>query len=186
MKRSARNCWIWRIVDAEPWYSYVREDMLNGVLRQGWSPQGVDITKGVTAYIKALEANGWSVSDEEDSRGIGAVKRFKVLEKMLRIQVGDRIIVPKVSAVNSHSGDHFIILEVIRPYHVSQFGHNHNDFNHGVGVKTLASYNYYDNDLTATLAEKLNAKYPYGAAVNRIGSTNAYLRSDIEKLINLK
>ena len=44
----------------------------------------------------------------------------------------------------------------------------------------------WENDLTEQIAEKINAKYPYGAAVSRIGDTNGYLRGVIEQLISLK
>ncbi len=190
LKHHAANYWVWRIVDDDPHFSYVRDDIFQkSILRQGWSPCGVDIRKGADAYIKALKANDWPISDKDSGRNIGAVRRYKVLAKMLKIQAatettdGDRIIVPRTGAVNPNTGDHFLILEAVKPYYTDAPANGHNDFYSCVGVRFLASYNYYDNNLTAAIAEKLNGKYPYGAAVNRIGETNAHLRDCIEQLI---
>lgn len=183
------NRWVFRIAECDPAFSRLRAELKAGRARQGWHPKGTDVRLGEGAFVAAWKANDWDPRYRDNySRDIGARRRFKVLAKMLNIKPGDVLIIPRVSVDVPGNGNHFTLATVTEPYTLTDVLPPFNDFCSVIGVdkEKLVSYNYYDNDMTAEIALKLNGLWPYGAAVSRIGETNAYLRGYVDKLIQAK
>lgn len=116
------NCFVFRTSDNE----FVQEELRNGRLRQGWSPEGTSLldnngqerAKGdwTQAYIAA-----WS---EEPSP-----RRHGILRRMLDMRVGDVVLCPKAPAYGQ-----FTIAKVSEPYRFEVPG-DQGDFGHIIAVE---------------------------------------------------
>lgn len=180
--------WINRTAYGDKWMEYVRQWLIKkNQTCNGWGGAGMDLRKGLAAFEQGYIAKGWDPNEDEASWRIGARRRFKVLKKLLNVKPGDRVIIPRLSVDTPGEGSHFTICTVVKGYSFEPIPQL-NDMGHHLTVEpeSIFSYSYYENALTEQIAEKINARYPYGAAVSRIGDTNAYLRGVIEQLISLK
>ncbi len=184
----AKDYWFNRTAYGDAYLNYVRRWLIEKHQTcNGWGGEGMDLLKGLNAFVKGYIAKGWDPNENYDSWRIGAQRRFKVLKKFLNVKPGDRVIIPRLSVDTPGEGSHFTICTVVKGYSFAPIPEL-NDMGHHLDVdpSSIVSFGYWENDLTEQIAEKINAKYPYGAAVSRIGNTNAYLRGVIEQLISLK
>lgn len=128
------NCFVWRVPRPNEYFSdrswkfkFVRDELINNhILRQGWGIE--DLRKGVYAYIAEWNRRGWGDSSK---------KRFGILKPMLDIQVGDPIVIPKLSIRNGEirHGRYFTIVICTKVYDFA-FPNNicEQDFGHFIEV----------------------------------------------------
>lgn len=111
------KCFVWRV----PWsedifhdgtskFEFVRDELLGKkILRQGWGVE--DLRNGQDAYVNREHSKGYTDAKE-------AKKRFNILKPMLDIDVGDRIVIPRLSLRNSQrtSGKYFTVVVCTKVY----------------------------------------------------------------------
>ena len=184
------NCHINRTADADGgiYIALAKRDLkVNYRTSNGWGAAGMDLRRGFDSFKRGYIAKGWDPDADEERRDIGARRRFKILKKLLDVKPGDRVVIPNLSLDTDDDNNYFTIAEVAEGYSFEPLP-KIDDMGHHLTVtpESLVSYSYYENALTTKLTEKLRGLYPYGAAVSRIGETNAYLRDIIEQLLRLK
>lgn len=168
------NCFISRVprlldyfVDGTWQFKFVRDELLKkNILRQGWSFE--DLRKGFHAYAAA-----WKKLDLAS----GTPKtRFRILEPMLNIAVGDPIVIPKLSVrpTDTGIGKYFTIVICAAPYEfsapVTQFTM---DFRNAIGVdpKRMVTYNFDSSDENVRfIVEAVSQKgyNPYNFAIHQV------------------
>lgn len=109
------NCFVWRVpystdrfTDGTSKFEFVRDELLGKkILRQGWGVE--DLRNGQDAYVERQRSKGYTDAKE-------AKKRFNILKPMLDIDVGDRIVIPRLSLRNYQktSGKYFTVVFVQR------------------------------------------------------------------------
>ena len=175
------NTFVIRICYTEPQpFRDIRDDLLRGNLRQGWAPSsaqnpsGADLRKGRHSFVQAWRDAGWGNPDSE------APKRYDILSPMLDIQIGDRIIIPKVSKDNPSVCRYFTIAICVKPYEFASFK-NYNDFGHIIGVDVVGSWSYYSANPSASTLGQMLSTIAYSRAVNRVN--NFHFAQAVEDLI---
>ncbi len=127
--------YVWRICyDSPEWYSRIRNELLNGTLVQGWSPEGAILTSR-SIYIDTL-VRDWNYSVT------AATDRFDILKPIREIEEGDFIIVPKVSVFNPHIGRYSTICRATGIYRHGVPFHDHNDFCSLLPVKPITTVSF--------------------------------------------
>ena len=137
IEEAGTNCFVFRTSDNE----FVQEELRNGRLRQGWSPEGTSFLDNngqertkedwTQAYIEA-----WS---EKPSP-----RRHGILRRMLDMRVGDVVLCPKAPADGQ-----FTIAEVRKTYQFEVAG-DQGDFGHIITVENQRVVsNSYNTDSVA-------------------------------------
>lgn len=163
-----RKCFVIRTSDEEK--EWIWKEIQKGQLRQGWGISGiqlkevrgnVDKDKWINRYKEnALRYWNYNATDQE------AEKRYKILSKMLKLNKGDIIVVPKMPSYDS-----FIILSVKKEYEFDfeskQNRDNYEDFRHVINIDTtnIKVFNYYSSTDSVLIHKKMRA---YQSAVNNV------------------
>ena len=116
--------------------SWLRDELTRGRLRQGWGAPGLSLIGNDGRRIEKTE---WEANYPEDW-GDPSPKRFAILSRMLDIQCGDVVVIPKMP-----SWDQFAIARVSGRYRFEADGE---DFGHIVTVSpdSIRTFNYRAND----------------------------------------
>ena len=145
-------------------------EIKNGVLRQGWGGPELDLRNGYDKFLKNYK--NWDMHKVDGD----IWKDYKQLRKMLNIEKGDLIVVPKSSHRSLEDKDHkFIILEATGPYYFDLFK-KYNDFGHCIPIKIIGTVHYDYNMCSTLIASKFG--YPYQARLNSV------LKFDVQQAIS--
>lgn len=146
VERVEENCFVFRTSDDE----FVQEELKQGRLRQGWSPEGTSLldSKGderckddwVQAYRSA-----WN---EEPSP-----KRWGILRRMLDIQIGDLVFCPKAPAYGE-----FTVARVSEPYRF-EVAVGRNDYGHIISVKHQRAVSNANSEDSVMISDLFRSAY---------------------------
>ena len=148
-------------------FRFVRDELIKkNTLRQGWSIE--DLRKGFDAYAAAWKQLKWVTGSPKT--------RFRILAPMLNIEVGDPIVIPKLSVrpVDTLIGKYFTIVICAKTYDFSQPGNKYaTDFRNAIEVdpKRMATYDFDSPDENVRfIAEAVSQKgyNPYNFAVHQV------------------
>lgn len=116
------NCFVFRTSS----HPFVQDELKQGRLRQGWSPEGTSL----------LDNNGQERTREDWARAYKKAwseepspRRHGILRRMLDMQVGDVVLCPKAPAYGQ-----FTIAKVSEPYRFEEDG-DQGDFGHIIAVE---------------------------------------------------
>lgn len=156
-----KKCYVFRI-NYDVNYPRLKEEILKGRLRQGWGAEGFDLTRGEDSYVQAYKAE-WG-SEESDIR-----KRYRYLQPMLNMEIGDLIVIPKMDITNkkTYLPNVFTIAEVTGKYHFDVL-EGTGDFGHIVDINPIASFNYWNSDETRKIQRSFSG---YQKCVNNVRSS---------------
>ena len=165
------KCFVWRVplatdrfTDGTSKFEFVRDELRNKkILRQGWGVE--NLRNGQSAYVERQRSKGNTNYQE-------AVNRFGTLKPMLDIEVGDRIVIPKLSLRDSENtpGKYFTVVFCTKVYNFYFPYIRDWDFGHFIEVDWSEEKDAtYDNAAQPYISGQLNA---YGKAINNVLNTN--------------
>ena len=129
-------------------YDYIHKELLEGRIRFTWGAEGLDLRNGIEKFVTTyLVRFGGEIYD--------AKRRYHVLSILMKIRVGDIILLPKVSVERPEIGNYFTVVECTEEYSFAPLPNN--DFGHVIGVKILKTFNYRDVDSKINLAFRFRA-----------------------------
>ena len=156
---SNERCFVFR-VNYDDDFKLIHNELAKGILRQGWGAEGMRLDATVEQFISAWK-NHWP----GDTSEVRTIKRkFNNLHIMTEIQVGDLIIIPKLSMEHDYVGRFFTIARCDKAYDF-HLPDGYNDFGHFLTVTPLISCPYDYNGSSQTICAKFNA---YRSAVNHV------------------
>lgn len=156
-------------------FNDIRNELLEGRLRQGWGCPGFDLRNGRESFVDAWEKAGWNDK-------IDAPRRYAILSPLLNIKCGDIIIVPKLTLNNqSGVGQYFSIVECVEEYSFEPLA-QYNDYGHILGVKALGTFDYRSENESANYIAKLLMGISLSKAVSQI--RNQQTVQAVENLID--
>lgn len=161
------NYYIFRIAyDDFEKFKIIRDEMLQGRLRQGWGADGMDINKSEQDFLAAREKKWGKFADEDEPEKALKynVGKYYNLRNMIDIEIGDLIIVPKVSDKFDYVGKYFSVLKCVEKYKFDVLK-GYNDFGHIIGVEFLFSCPHDFDEDTQIISGKIGA---YRSPVNNI------------------
>lgn len=167
-------CFVFRINYAER-YQMVHKEILNGKLRQGWGAYGMRVDIPVENFKEAWYKN-WGTETEEDK----IESRYYNVKIMTEINIGDLVIVPKVSLNEAFVCRSFTILRCTGTYGFEVLNGT-DDFGHYIEVEDVLSCSYDLNELSYVISGKFIA---YQSPLNRV-KNNSFIEA-VDKLIELK
>lgn len=152
-----RNYFVVRIEIKEV-FEELRKEILNGRLRQHYGI--ADLRNGAEAFVKAMQ-------DANFKDTVSPQRRYAILSTLLKIKRGDILIVPKVSLNQLGMGKWFSVFECVEEYTFSPLP-PYDDFGHIIGVKPLATFDYYSTNESANYMGKLLTNISLSRAVTHI------------------
>lgn len=159
------NYYVFRINYGE-FYEVIRSEMLQGRLRQGWGPDGMDVNQSFEGYRDAWRRI-WKDNKTKDDY---IKNKYRDISCMKEMKSGDIIVVPKVNLKDKSKWRSFTVLKVTGGYYFSPLktdGQDKTDFGHVIGVENLFSCSYELKETDAPL--KVSAKFnSYRRPVNRV------------------
>ncbi len=101
-------------IDFSPSENWINDELYHGRLRQGWGTPGLDVRLPEKEWIENFLIACYIYWEEDfgDSKCPDAMGRKKILDRMLNINIGDIVFVPKTP-----DADHFIVGTVSRTYY---------------------------------------------------------------------
>jgi hypothetical protein len=171
---SNERCFVFRVNYSDS-FGLIRNELTKDILRQGWGAKGMRIDAPVEQFIAAWKEQ-WPNSG--DSTEVRSMKRkYNNLRIMTEIQVGDLIVIPKLSMQHDYVGRFFTIARCDKTYDF-YLPEGCNDFGHYLKVKPLISCPYDYDGSSQTICAKFNA---YRSAVNHV--YNADFVNAVNKLL---
>ncbi len=125
-RKTFRWVFIWRLNEGD--IEFLRNEALNGRLRQGWG--WCDLRKGIINFADAWKKLEPNVSNED------VEKRFNILKVMILAKPGDMVLVPKFNGYHT-----FMLARTKSGYNFS-FPPGYDDYGHYVeieGIKVFSS-----------------------------------------------
>jgi len=169
------NVYVFRI-NYKEWYSTIREELLTkGLLRQGWGGYDMQIDRGYESF-KA----GWQNHWEKDLPDKTMRSKFNNLSKMLEIEPGDYIVIPKISSKKDYICQDFVIAKCKSKYRFSVL-EDAKDFGHIIEVEDCISCGYQKNIWAQNIKSKFIA---YQSPLNKVKSVT-FIQA-VETLVKLK
>ena len=150
------NYFVFR-VDYGECFPFIYEELKQGRLRQGWGGPNMDVRNSFDEFTAAWEK--WSTPWEDME------ERYGILRRMLQIQEGDLIIIPKVSMQYNVPGRYFTIVRCTKPYEFSIPDAPVDYFGHYVEVEPVVSCEYDSCGATQRISSSFIG---YQCAVNRV------------------
>ena len=151
------NYFVFR-VDYGNNFPFVYNELKSGRLRQGWGGKGMDVRNSFDVFSTAWE--NWEIPTEN------VQEKYNILSRMLQVQNGDFIVIPKVSLEHPVSRRYFTILKSKGSYSFS-LPSGINDFGHCFDVETIVSVDYDSSGAAQTIS---SAFCGYQCSVNRVAS----------------
>ena len=153
--------------------AWLHEELLDGRLRQGWGVPGLSL---ITEHGTPVDKREWEAAYRERTDwGDPSQKRFAILNRMLKLDDGNIIVMPKMPAWNQ-----FTVARVSGCYQF-EVAHGRDDFGHIVPVyrNSVRSFTHRANNeafLVSALFSRANHRpavtFCYGAeqvsAVHRL------------------
>ena len=187
------NYYVFR-VDYDEQFSFIRAELLQGRLRQGWGGFGMDIRNSLEDFLAARVNNRGAFSNSKRylTRDYHIGKYYN-LRKMLKIEIGDLIVIPKLSVDNPYVGNYFTVVRCTKEYDF-YVPANVGDFGHIIGVEILFSCPYDFNFSAQTISGKFQSyrsslnhvwkKDFQDAADKLVESTSDFFSNKIENALN--
>jgi hypothetical protein len=175
-----RRYFVLRIDSSSVYTEYLREEIRQGRLRQGWGTRGLNINQSFEDFSKNWP---WTRVDEKGRRS-----RFNILGIMSEMKPGDIIIVPKCFGYGR-----FALLEVVDSYKFdnidSVFG-KVDDFRHIIGIDPTKTIEISNNSSEESL-NIMKSLRGYQDAINRIYKNSIInaievILDDAKKQVNIK
>lgn len=127
------NCFVFRTSEE----SFVKNELKEGRLRQGWSPMGTSL----------LDCNGnqrskeqWSSAYKKEYGEEPSPKRFSILRRMHDMKEDDFVLCPKCPTHNE-----FTIAVVDKGYNFEFSPLRDDDYGHVILIKSMCEVNYNHN-----------------------------------------
>lgn len=159
------NYYVFRI-NYDDFHDVIRGEMLQGRLRQGWGPDGMDVNQTFESYCDAWR-RVWNDNKTDDEY---IKRKYDRISYMKEMKSGDIIVVPKVNLKDKSKWNSFTVLKVTGTYHFSPLktdGQGKTDFGHIIDVENLFSCSYQLSGTDAPL--KISAKFnSYRSPINRV------------------
>lgn len=154
------NYFVFRI-NYEGHYQTIRHELLDGRLRQGWGAAGMSVGDGTDegSFAEAWDA-AWAGEGAAGSNF--AARRYRNLSLMRQMQLGDILVIPKVSIKREDGWRYFTIARCTGAYDFRPL--ECNDFGHIIPVETVASFSY-DHPIARAVTGKFRC---YQSPVNRV------------------
>ena len=172
------NYYVFRIAyDNFENFKIIRDEMLQGRLRQGWGADGMDIRKTEQDFLDAREKKWGNFSNDTGKTREYNVGKYYNLRNMLNIKIDDLIVVPKVSETSEYVGRYFAVLKCVKEYDFDVLK-KFEDFGHVIGVKFLFSCPYDFDSETQFISGKF--RY-YRSPVNNVWKDD--LKNAVDDLI---
>lgn len=176
---SNERCFVFRVNYSDS-FELIHSELTKGILRQGWGAKGMRIDAPVEHFISAWKDH-WPDDFSGDSSEARSMKRkYNNLHIMTEIQVGDLIIIPKLSMEHDYVDRFFTIARCDMTYDFS-LPEGYDDFGHFLVVTPLISCPYDYDDSSQTICAKFNA---YRSAVNHV--YNADFCNAVDELLEKK
>lgn len=170
--------YIFRISYEDKKFQTVRNEMLQGHLRQGWGTYGMDIRNSEKDFLDA-RVKEWGKFEKTPRNKTREyhVEKYYNLRTMLNIEIGDLIVVPKVSEKFDYVGRYFSVLKCTKKYDFDVLK-NFDDFGHIIGVEFLFSCPYDFDGETQIISGKFRS---YQRSVNNVWKDD--FKNAVDKLI---
>lgn len=149
-----KRCFVFR---TDP-NDFVRNELREGRLRQGWSPPGTSL---LNADGEERDAEEWKQAYESAWREAPSPRRHGILLRMLQMKEGDLVFCPKVPDYR-----HFTIAEVSEGYRF-EVAPSQRDFGHIIPVRNQRVVSNWHNNDSQTICELFKSAY-FRAAVSRV------------------
>ena len=149
-----QRCFVFR---TDP-NDFVRNELREGCLRQGWSPPGTSLLNDGGEDRNAGE---WKQAYESAWREAPSPRRHGILRRMLDMKEGDLVFCPKVPDYR-----HFTIAEVSGGYRF-EVAPSEGDFGHIIPVRNQSVVSNWHNDDSQTICELFKSAY-FRPAVSRV------------------
>lgn len=141
------NCFVFRTSEE----SFVKDELKNGRLRQGWSPRGTSL----------LDCNGeertkeeWSLAYEKGFGEEPSSRRFSILRRMLKMKEGDFVLCPKCP-----KRSYFTIVVVDKGYNFESSQLRGNNFGHVIAVKDMHEMSHNHNEDSQAISDLFRSAY---------------------------
>ena len=147
---------IFRTHEGDTW---LHEELRDGRLRQGWGVPGLSLIAG---HDKPVDKRGWEAAYREQTGwGDPSPKRFAILNRMLELDDGDIVVMPKMP-----SWDRFTVARVSGRYRF-EVALGRDDFGHIVPVyrDSVRTFAHRSND-QAFLVSALFSRANHWSAVS--------------------
>ena len=166
------NCFVWRVpyatdrfTNGTSKFEFIRNELLGKkILRQGWGIE--DLRNGQNAYVERERSKG-------NTNYQDAVNKFGNLKVMLDIEVGDLIVIPKLSLRDNQNtpGKYFTVVVCTKVYNFYFPYIRDWDFGHFIEVDWSKEKDAttYDNNAQPYISEQLK---DYQKPINRVRNTN--------------
>lgn len=158
------NIYVFRI-NYDDYYGLIKQDIDNGLLRQGWGASGMSIENDFEIFNLA-----WSKEWGENNSPIEKRKnKFNRISLMKEMQSGDLIVIPKIdifSLTNEYNGSCFSILQVTGKYQF-RLPNWCDDFGHTIPVKKVISCDY-DYDINSKVIKAKLCGRAYSNPINHV------------------
>ena len=133
---SNERCFVFRVNYSDS-FELIHSELTKGILRQGWGAKGMRIDAPVEHFISAWKDH-WPDDFSGDSSEARSMKRkYNNLHIMTEIQVGDLIIIPKLSMEHDYVDRFFTIARCDMTYDFS-LPEGYDDFGVRAGVLNQA------------------------------------------------
>ncbi|MDY5113240.1 MAG: hypothetical protein SPE66_05955, partial [Bilifractor sp.] len=166
--------YVFRINYAENFEKIRSELLINHVLRQGWGTYGMRVDQGYEVFRDAWRTE-WGTDLSEEAMKT----RYYNLSIMTEIQLGDYLIIPKVSVKEDYVCRSFVIARCKGTYRFDVLSCVE-DFGHIIDVENVFSCSY-DKDMNAQkIAQKFTA---YQSPINRV--KNSEFIEAVEELVRI-
>lgn len=159
---SERRFLVIRVTYSEDGHNFIKKELAEGRLRQGWGPvplkpEGAPSEYNPEPFVRAY-CKAWKASEAE------ARKRYNILYPMLEIKPGDLIVIPKTPDAR-----HFTIAEAAGTYQfdleIPRRELNKDDFGHVIPVGKTKKVGYEESLSAREVSKAFRA---YQSAVNNI------------------
>lgn len=147
------NCFVFRTDDGP----FVKQELKEGRLRQGWSPPGTSLLDADGKPNKEAWENAYRNAWGEDP----SPRRWGILRRMLDMQAGDLVVCPKMS-----DDSYFTIATVSGPYRF-EVAPGEEDFGHIIPVQDQCEVNNYLDSDAQTIHELFKSAY-FRPAVTKV------------------
>ncbi len=142
------NCFVFR-TDSN---AFVKKELREGRLRQGWSPQGTSLVNATTGNVR--ERDEWKQAYKDAWQEDPSPRRYGLLRRMLDMKKGDLVFCPKVP-----EEDCFTIVTVSEKYRF-EMAPGKCDFGHIIPVeKNQTVVKNWDNVDARTIHELFDSAY---------------------------
>lgn len=169
-----QNCFVFRISSD---VDFVQNELQQERLRQGWSPLGTSL---LNADGSVRNKEEWTQAYQRAYDECPSSRRHAILKRMLDMNKGDLVFVPKAPAYGS-----FTIAEVSGDYRF-KVASDYNDFGHIIPVKNLREVaNWYNSD-SQTIYELFKSAYSRPAVTQVQDSKNERVLSAAKRLLKQK